>query len=290
MLETTPPMTHVRALRPGGSSLDALPADASLYLRERLSQSAVASVSRWLRARPESTLRLDGSACELLDRLDALPRTIELGRDAIPREARSFDGVERVAFAGGRYAGDWLRHFPNARIVRVALHGETLDAADVASTGVTALSLVEGTVTNVSALRHSTRLQTLELRDVAIDAFEPVGGLGALQSLRLCAVAELASIQALRGHQRLRSLWLERLPFLRQLDDLPALPALESLDLSALWQFGMRDAEIFFALPALRRAGIDIGGKRKNVEIVKRLQLPGTAAYSFEREASASES
>jgi hypothetical protein len=281
-------MTHVHALRPGGlSELDALPPDACLHLRDRLSQSEVQTISRWLQARPGSALRLDGPAGELLDGFDTLPRNIEIGRDTVPPDARSFDGVERVTFFGSPHAGRWLEHFPNARIVRTALHGGRLDAGDVAVARLTALSLAEGTVTNLAALHRSYELRTLELRDVAVDAFESVGRLGALRSLRLCAVERLASIQALRGHVQLRSLWLERLPFLQRLSDLQWLPALESLDLSALWQFGMRDAEVFFALPALRRAGIDIGGKRKNVEIVKRLQLPAVPPYSFEREASA---
>jgi hypothetical protein len=281
-------MTHVHALRPGDlSKLDALPPDACLHLRDRLSQQEVKTISGWMQERPGSTLRLDGAACELLDRFDTLPRNVEIGRDTLPPDARSFEGVERVTFAGSPHAGRWLEHFPNARTVRLALHGGRLDAGDVAVARLTALSLAEGTVTNLAALGRANELRTLELRDVAVDTFESVGRLGALRSLRLCAVERLVSIQALRGHGRLRSLWLERLPFLQRLSDLQCLPALESLDLSALWQFGMRDAEVFFALPALRRAGIDIGGKRKNVEIVKRLQLPAVPPYSFEREASA---
>jgi hypothetical protein len=279
-------MTHVHALRPGGlSKLDALPPDACLYLRDRLSHSEVRTISRWLQARPGSTLRLDGPAGELLDRFDTLPRNIEIGPDTVPPAARSFDRVERVTFLGSPRPGRWLQHFPNARVASIALHGGRLDAGDVAVTQLTALSLAEGTVTNLTALHGACELRTLELRDVAVDAFESVGRLSALRSLRLCAVDRLASIQALRGHGQLRSLWLERLPFLQRLSDLQSLPALESLDLSGLWQFGMRDAEVFFALPALRRAGIDIGGKRKNVEILKRLQLPAVPPYSFEREA-----
>jgi hypothetical protein len=281
-------MTHVHALRPGGlSKLDALPPDACLHLRDRLSRVEVRTISGWLQAHPGSTLRLDHPAGELLDRFDTLPRNIEIGRDAVSPDARSFDRVERVTFFGSSHPGRWLRNFPNARVVRIALHGGRLDAGDVAVGQLTALSLAEGAVTNLTALHDAHELRTLELRDVAVDAFESVGRLGALRSLRLCAVERLASIQPLRGHRQLRSLWLERLPFLQRLSDLQSLPALESLDLSALWQFGMRDAEVFFALPALRRAGIDIGGKRKNVEIVKRLQLPAVAPYSFAREASA---
>ncbi|HXM06989.1 MAG TPA: hypothetical protein VN936_05975 [Candidatus Acidoferrum sp.] len=287
-METTTTMTHVYALRPGGlSKLDALPPDACLYLCDRLSQAEARTISGWLQARPGSTLRFDGPAGELIDRFDTLPRNIEIGRDAVPLHARSFDRVERVTFSGSSHPGRWLQHFPNARVVRIALHGGRLDAGDVAVSQLTALSLAEGTVTNLTALHGADELRTLELRDVAVDAFESVGRLGGLRSLRLCAVERLASIQALRDHGRLRSLWLERLPFLRRLSDLQSLPALESLDLSALWQFGMHDAEVLFALPALRRAGIDIGGKRKNIEIIKRLRLPAVPPYSFEGEASA---
>jgi hypothetical protein len=279
--------THAYALAAGNCSrLDALPADASLYLRDRLRGDEVARIARWLQACPDSTVRVDGRAHELLDTLAAvLPRNVEICSAVAPLETTKIERVERVTFAGANAIGRWIERFPNARAIRAVLHGDTLDAAAIATARVTALSLCEGTVSNVAALRDATHLQTLELRDVAIDVFEPVGELLELRSLRLCAVEKLASIQALRGHRNLRSLWLERLPFLRRLSDLAALPALESLDLSKLWQFDMRDAGVFFELPCLRAAGIDIGGKRKNVEILKRLQLPPAPVFGFEREA-----
>jgi hypothetical protein len=278
---------HAYALRAeDGSKLDALPAVALVYVREPLSRAEIANLARWLHARPGSTLRVDSGVGELLDGLP-LPRALELGRGTTPPDdAAPFERVERVTFAGARHVARWLRHLPNVRSVRIALHGDQIDAAGVATANLAALSLAEGYVSNLAALTSCANLQTLELREVTLDDFAPAGGLRELRSLRLCAVANLASIDALRAHAHLESLWLERLPFLRSLSDLSSLPAIESLAMSALWQFGMDDAEVVFELPKLRRATIDIGGTRKNVEILKRLRLPPAPPFSFEGERS----
>jgi hypothetical protein len=264
------------------SKLDALPANATLHLRDRPTQAEVEEISNWLEVRPESTLRVEPPACELLDGFGTLPFNLELDRGAVPPNGRSFDRVARVTFSGARYAGGWLECFPNAHVVRVDLHGETMDAAGVALERLTALSLVEGTVTNLAALDRALELRTLELRDVALDSFEPVGRLHALRSLRLCAVERVGSLAPMRGHRKLTDLWLERLPHLLSLRDLGALPALESLALIALWQFGMAEAETLYGIPTLRRASIDIGGRRKNVEISKRLCLPETGRFRLD--------
>ncbi|HEY1427971.1 MAG TPA: hypothetical protein VGF18_00225, partial [Candidatus Tumulicola sp.] len=98
--------------------------------------------------------------------------------------------------------------------------------------------------------------------------------LASLRSLRLSAIERLSSIEALRGHCGLRALWLQRLPFLNSLNVLGTLPALESLQLSKLWQFDLRDTAVLFDIPALQRVSVDVGGRRKNVEVEKRLGLP----------------
>ncbi len=48
------------------------------------------------------------------------------------------------------------------------------------------------------------------------------------------------------------------------------LQKLEQLELDGLWQFDVPDVEPLLAMPALVRAKVDIGGRRKNVELYKR--------------------
>jgi hypothetical protein len=273
---------HAYALGSGRFlDFDALPADATLFVRDDLPAADVRRLGEHLVSRPDATLRLCGAAIHLLERLpEALPRNIALDSDVAPRDSQTFERVDSVEITGSGNVATWLQRFPNTRAVRVVLHGERVDAAAVASPQLQSLSLAEGTVFNAAALRRATSLTTLELRDVALDAFGPVAQLAAVQSLRLSAVERLSSIAELRGHPGVRALWLQRLPFLDDLDVLKTLPALESIELSKLWQFEMHHAGVLFEMPALRRASIDIGGRRKNVEIEKRLQL--APAYAFD--------
>ncbi|MEO7202327.1 MAG: hypothetical protein ABI431_05970 [Candidatus Tumulicola sp.] len=263
-----------------------LPPDACLHLREALPETLSREVVAWLEERPDATLRLDSLAFQLLQRLGAAaPRRLVLGAGPPPTGLPALQRVECVTFSASKGIGGWLRRLPNARIVRVALRGTRFDATQAAGVPLAALSIVEGSVANLRALQ-ATGLRALELRDVAVDRFDDVGALPQLRALRVSAVERVRSLSGLSGHAQLRSIWLQRLPHLERLSDLLALPSLESLELAGLWQFGMLDADVLYSLPRLARASIDIGGRRKNIEINKRLRLPPAAPFCLEREAS----
>jgi hypothetical protein len=263
-----------------------LPPDACLHVRESLPETVLREVVEWLQERPDATLRLDSLAFQLLRRLGAAaPRRLVLGAGPPPTGLPALQRVECVTFSASEDIAGWLRLLPNARIVRIALRGMRFDATQAAGVPLAGLSIVEGSVANLRAL-ESTGLRALELRDVAVDRFDDVGALPQLRALRVSAVERVRSLSGLSGHARLLSMWLQRLPHLERLSDLLALPSLESLELAGLWQFGMLEAEVLYSLPRLARASIDIGGRRKNVEIDKRLRLPPAAPFCLEREAS----
>jgi hypothetical protein len=270
------------ALRPGlPRDLETLPSDVTLYVRENLGGADLGNLTECLRMRPDATLRVTGSAVALLGRLGpSVPRRVVLDARIAPDGAFAFERVDSVGFVGAENIAAWMPRFPNARAVRATLHGKRLDASSVATAQLEMLSLVEGAAYGVAALARSKALTCLELRDIAIDDFEAISSLPDLQTLRLCALERLASLAPLSKLTNLKALWLQRLPFLDSLAVLATLPALESLELSKLWQFDLRHTGVLFDMPALRRVSVDIGGRRKNVEVEKRLGLP--AAYAFD--------
>jgi hypothetical protein len=265
--------------------LRALPPGACLYLRDALSQTQARAVAGWLEERSDATLRLEPPAFNVLPLLQGAPVRLFLGSGPPPPGLLPLERVERVTFSAGDGIAAWLRVLPGVRIVRVVLRGARFDAAQLAQASLAGCSIVEGSIVNLRAL-EATGLRALELRDVAVDRFDDVGALSQLRALRASAVERVRSLSALSGHAHLRSLWLQRLPYLERLSDLLALPSLESLELVGLWQFGMLEADVLYSLPRLARASIDIGGRRKNIEFTKRLRLPPAAFFCLEREAS----
>lgn len=267
------------------SRLRVLPAGACLYLREALSQTQARAVAGWLEESPDSALRLELPAFDVLRWLEGVaPTRLFLGSGPPPPGLLPLERVEFVTFFAGDGVAAWLRMLPGVRVVRVALRGTLFDAAQLAGASLAGCSIVEGSVVNLQLL-EPTGVRALELRDVAVDRFDDVAALPRLRALRASAVERVRSLSALSGHAHLRSLWLQRLPYLERLSDLLALPSLESLELAGLWQFGMLEADVLYSLPRLARAGIDIGGRRKNIEITKRLRLPPAAPFCLEREA-----
>ena len=257
-----------------------------MYLREALPDTQARAVGAWLEERSDATLRLEPPAFDVLLRLQgAEPLRLLIGSGPPPQGLLPLERVGCVTFFTGDAIAAWLSVLPAVRVARIALRGARFDAAQLAGASLSGCSIVEGSVVNLRAL-EATGLGALELRDVAVDRFEDVGALPQLRALRASAVERVRSLSGLSGHVELRSLWLQRLPHLERLSDLLALPSLESLELAGLWQFGMPDAEVLYSLPRLARASIDIGGRRKNVEIDKRLRLPPAAPFCLEGEAS----
>lgn len=136
----------------------------------------------------------------------------------------------------------WMPEFPRG-YMRIAQRGLTLDPRTL-----------------------PPDIEVLECSGVALAslAFPP-----ALRALRLAWIptpVDLHELAALPLH----TLHLEALRELRGVEALSRLRSLQQLEMLGFWQLTLRDAEPLFALPRLVRAEIDIGGRRKNVELYKR--------------------
>jgi len=285
----TPAMTERFSLYAPAVSIDsnplhALSRSACLCLRHSVTKGQADIIDAWLRQRTDAGLRLDSSAVDVLTSLSGGgPRHLQLGRDAhVPPGLASLTRVETVLFSRADGISRWLSVLPNVRFVRILLHGDEVDAAELAPS-LLGLSVGEGGIYNSRALTTARKLRVIELRDVRLDDFAAIGDLPELRALRLARIGPLTSLRPLAGHRAMRSLALQDLVHLRSLDVLSSLPMLESIELRGLWQFAIPDAQPLFAVPRLARASVDIGGRRKNVEIIKRLGLPPAQRFDAER-------
>jgi hypothetical protein len=93
------------------------------------------------------------------------------------------------------------------------------------------------------------------------------------EALRLARIAGVRSIDALAGRADLRVLSLAGLVHVDSVASIATLPNLESLELTGMWQFAVEDVAFVEHLPSLRRLRLDIGGRRKNVELYRRRSL-----------------
>lgn len=134
-----------------------------------------------------------------------------------------------------------------------------------------------------NAFPHLERLTLIGPRDVDLTALAACGHLralalsgakvsGAFPNVRALALARVTGIPRLDGAvtPALRTLRVDRVHDLTRLDALASCANLEQLELRGLWQFDLREAAFALDLPRLRRAEIDIGGRRKNVELYRR--------------------
>ncbi len=123
-----------------------------------------------------------------------------------------------------------------------------------------------------AALAAVPQLEMLDCSHVSVVAghgLEPLARLRHLQSLRLARVDGLRSLCALERLPALHTLAVEH-QHLDSLAPLPLCASLEQLELLGMWQYSIEDLAWVQALPRLLRAEIDIGGRRKNVELYRR--------------------
>jgi hypothetical protein len=109
-------------------------------------------------------------------------------------------------------------------------------------------------------------LEVLDLSHVALASldFPP-----ALRALRLAWIMTPIDLRALEALQ-LEALSLEELRDVRGIDALARMPTLQQLEMLGFWQLTLAEALPLVALRNLLRAEIDIGGRRKNLELYKR--------------------
>jgi hypothetical protein len=258
-----------------------LRAETRLQWRDPLPPSALDAVAR---ARPGgASIRLYGAACSQIDEvLERIP-VRRLAVDA--RRVRAVSGgtntVVELALEGVPENDAVLRAFGSVQTLRVDAHGAAFDVRLLTgTTQLRRLSIAAASLSNVECLEQLDVLAALEVSHCTLE-----GGAGALlrhprvEALRLAATAGVRSLRAISGNAALRALELDRLLHLDSLAPLQTLESLESLALRGLWQFNVHDAAFICGMKGLRRLAIDIGGRRKNVEIRKRLPLPEPDAF-----------
>lgn len=155
-------------------------------------------------------------------------------------------GVPNLELPPLRVHNQWRPEFPDdARYVRIAGRGRTFDPRELA---------------------RYANLEALALSGVALTSldFPPT-----LRALRLAWIGTPIDLRAL-ARLPLHTLSLEGLRHAYGVDALAAMTSLEQLEMLGFWQLQLDDVMPLPALPKLVRAEIDIGGRRKNVELYKR--------------------
>jgi hypothetical protein len=156
-------------------------------------------------------------------------------------------GIANVELPPLHVHNRWRPEFPpDSRYVRIAEHGTTLDPRELAS--------------------RYPNLEVLECSGVTLASLEfpPT-----LRALRLAWVATPVDLHALKS-LHLETLSLEELRHLRGTDALARMESLRQLEMLGFWQLTLDDVMPLVGLRNLVRAEIDIGGRRKNVELYKR--------------------
>jgi hypothetical protein len=144
-------------------------------------------------------------------------------------------------------AGEWKPAFPpDSRYVRIAERGVTLDPRELA--------------------RQYPRLEVLDCSGIMLTSLEFPSTLRALRLARVTTPVDLRELAALPLH----TLALEQLREVRGVEALARWHSLEQLEMLGFWQLELNDVMPLVQLPHLVRAEIDVGGRRKNVELYRR--------------------
>ena len=132
---------------------------------------------------------------------------------------------------------------PDARFLRITGRGVTLDPRTL-----------------------SPQLEVLDCSGVTLTSLAFPRTLRALRLAWIAAPVDLRELASLN----LRTLHLEELRDVRGVDALARFTTLQQLEMLGFWQLTLEDVKPLLDLRNLLRAEIDIGGRRKNVELYKR--------------------
>jgi len=147
---------------------------------------------------------------------------------------------------------------PESRYLRIAGRGCTFDPRELA--------------------QHYPRLEVLECSGVALTSLAFPRSLRALRLSRIETPLDLRELAALP----LRVLALEHLRHAIGTEVLTRWNSLEQLEMLGFWQLELDDVMPLLELPALVRAEIDIGGRRKNVELYRRANWAYPWPFTYE--------
>lgn len=225
---------------------------AGLELRSVSDRALV--LHRWRRSPRDAG---EGSEHRRCDRPKVVPN--HLGPARAERIVATHLGIADLELPPLYVRNRWNPAFPSdSRYVRIAERGRALDPRELA--------------------QHYPLLEALDCSGVALTSldFPP-----SLRALRLAWIATPVDVRALAALP-LRTLALEHLREVRGVESLTHFESLEQLEMLAFWQFELDDVMPLVQLPHLVRAEIDIGGRRKNVELYRRATWAYPWPFIFE--------
>ncbi len=197
-------------------------------------------------------LQLAYGGCELLD------------------EPRIAAGVESLALSGADL--DRLVLPPKLRALRLSGGGGSLRA--LLALPLEILAIDRGAFDTAPLVEHAT-LAALSLANLPAEAASVGSRLRALRTIGV----PLRTLESLRSGRALERFECSRCDALESIDALAALPALRELGLEGCWRLDLHATIEFLGRLPLRALRIDIGGRRKNVEVDKRLKLERLAPF-----------
>jgi hypothetical protein len=244
--------------------------------RDPLGARDLGIVEQLVAARADTSVRLhEGAAAQAnaVARWANLAR-LELDTARMPDARATFPSITHLKLDGvPANLATALATFPALQTLSIRARGGAIDArAFSVASALRVLDLNGAAITHARALETLPHLRVLDVRDALADDADALLRLP-VEALRLARVAGVRSIDALRGHPALRTLSLSGFLNLEDVSAIAALEYLTSLELLGLWQFDIADVAFIQTMPALRRLRIDIGGRRKNVEIYKQRSL-----------------
>ena len=195
---------------------------------------------------------------------------LSFGGLALLRDERIAARVESLALGGAEL--DSIALPPRLRALRLSGGGGSLDA--LLSLPLEILAIDRGAFDTAPLVAHPT-LAVLSVANLPAAAL----AVGArLRAIRTSGVP-LRTLEGLRSGSALERVECSRCDALESIDALAALPMLRELALEGCWRLDLQATIAFLQQLPLQALRIDIGGRRKNVEVDKRLQLARLAPF-----------
>ncbi|NNM91950.1 MAG: hypothetical protein HKL92_01265 [Candidatus Eremiobacteraeota bacterium] len=179
-------------------------------------------------------------------------------------DARLSAYVESLALSGANL--DRLVLPPKLRALRLSGGSGSLHA--LLALPLEILAIDRGAFDSASLVEHAT-LAALSLANLPAEAASVGPRLRALRTIGV----PLRTLDTLRSGIALVRFECVRCDALESIEALAALPALRELGLEGCWRLDLHATIAFLQRLPLRELRIDIGGRRKNVEVDKRLKL-----------------
>ena len=189
---------------------------------------------------------------------------LSFGGLSLLQDKRIAAAVESLVLGGAQL--DDIALPPHLRALRLNGGGGSLDA--LLALPLKILAIDRGSYDTAPLLAHPT-LTTLSVANLPADALQ-IGP--RLRTFRAIGVP-LRTLERFRSGTALERIECTRCDSLESIEALAALPMLRELALEGCWRLDLQATIEFLRTLPLHALRIDIGGRRKNVEVEKRLSL-----------------